>query len=220
VARPGKRAQRRETSTAKIIDAAERLFVERGYVETTMQDVVREAGTSIGNLYFYFENKDDLLQAVVERSVIEGHRLGDELAAKVAPGPARLAVVVFASASFRLSPGSRPLAILTQTSGYVVAEQVATRSAERIRRYLAENLPDLDPGSMDYASRIWAAAGRGAIEAHVRFATMSFVDLAAYLTRWDLRGVGVPEDQIDEAIAVARRIVPGMTGDHDDSQSL
>jgi AcrR family transcriptional regulator len=213
VARPGKRAQRRETSTAKIIEAAERLFVERGYVETTMQDVVREAGTSIGNLYFYFENKDDLLHAVVEKAVIEGHRLGDELAAKVAPGPARLAVVVFSSSAFRLTPGSRALAILTLTSGYVVADQVATRSAERIRRYLAENLPDLDPREMDYASRIWAAAGRGAVEAHVRYATMNVLDLAAYLTRWDLRGVGVPEDQIDEALAIARRIVQSTTED-------
>ena len=207
--RQGKRALRREVSTAKIIDAAERLFAERGYVQTTMQDVVKEADTSIGNLYFYFGNKDDLLQAVVERALDEGHRLGDLLAAKAAPGPARLAVVVFANASILLAPGSRVLAILSQTTGNAVSERVGTRNAERIRRYLEENLPDFDPGLLDYASRIWTGAGRGAIEAHVRSATMSVPDLAAFVTRWDLRGVGVPEDQIDEAIAVARRLVPG-----------
>src|SRR6185503_18968685 len=93
------------------------------------------------------------------------------------------------------------------TSSYVVAEQITQRSAERIRRYLEENLPGLEPGLRDYASRIWAGAGRGAIQAQVQYGTMNVLELAAFLTRWDLRGVGVPEDQIDEAIAIARRMI-------------
>lgn len=41
-----------------ILRAAARLFVKKGYEATTMQDIVRAANTSIGNVYFYFENKE------------------------------------------------------------------------------------------------------------------------------------------------------------------
>ncbi|MEX2284065.1 MAG: helix-turn-helix domain-containing protein [Gemmatimonadota bacterium] len=193
-------------STARILEAAERLFSERGFAQTTMQDIVADAGTSIGNLYFYFENKDQLLQALVENALAEAHRRGDELAARVAPGPARMAVVMFSNASVLLAPGSRLLAILKQTSGNVLADHVATRNSDRIRRYMADNLPQLDPALLDYASRVWTGAGRGAIEAHTRQSELDLWDTAEFAVRWNLRGVGVPENQIDEAVAVARRI--------------
>lgn len=206
MARSGNRTKRRQETTARIIEAAERLFADRGFDQTTMQDVVEEAGTSIGNLYFYFQNKDELLQAVVDGVVREGHRVGDELAVKVAPGPARLAIATFASVYVLLAPGSRALAIFTQTGG-VAGEQIATRNADRIHRYLCENVPELDPDVCNYASRIWTGAARGAIQAHVQHGTLSTLQLATFLTRWNLRGIGVAEDQIDEAIDMAVRMV-------------
>src|SRR2546425_11549934 len=46
--------QRRQAMRKRIITAARDLFVRQGYQPTTMQQIVQEAGTSIGNCYFYF----------------------------------------------------------------------------------------------------------------------------------------------------------------------
>jgi AcrR family transcriptional regulator len=44
-----------------IIEAAGKLFALEGYEATTMKKIADEAGTSIGNMYFYFPNKEELM---------------------------------------------------------------------------------------------------------------------------------------------------------------
>jgi AcrR family transcriptional regulator len=50
-----------------MIDAAVKLFSDRGYQETTVQDIAAEAGVATGSVYIYFASKDALLNAVNER---------------------------------------------------------------------------------------------------------------------------------------------------------
>ena len=68
-AEPRKRPrQRRSTETvARMLDAAARIYDERGYRATTTNNVAEEAGVSIGSLYQYFPNKDALLVALADR---------------------------------------------------------------------------------------------------------------------------------------------------------
>jgi TetR/AcrR family transcriptional regulator, cholesterol catabolism regulator len=54
----GSRADRR---IQQITDAATRLFVERGYEETSVQDVAESIGMLKGSLYYYMRTKEDLL---------------------------------------------------------------------------------------------------------------------------------------------------------------
>jgi AcrR family transcriptional regulator len=54
-----------------IIDAALRLFRERGYDETTMRAIAAEAGVSVGNAYYYFRSKEHLIQAFYDRAQVE-----------------------------------------------------------------------------------------------------------------------------------------------------
>ena len=49
------------------MDAALRLFEERGYEKTTMRAVAQEAGVSLGNAYYYFAAKDHLVQGFYDR---------------------------------------------------------------------------------------------------------------------------------------------------------
>ena len=51
----------------QILDAAEKLFYERGYDRTSVQDVLDVLGMSKGGFYHYFDAKDSVLQAVIER---------------------------------------------------------------------------------------------------------------------------------------------------------
>lgn len=59
------RARRRED----LLDAAERLFAERGVAPTTVEDVAAAAEVGKGTLYLYFENKDALFGAVAGRAL-------------------------------------------------------------------------------------------------------------------------------------------------------
>ena len=51
----------------RILEAALRLFAERGYEATTMRDVAREAGASLGLAYRYFASKEEFALALYMR---------------------------------------------------------------------------------------------------------------------------------------------------------
>jgi len=51
----------------ELMDAAEQLFVEKGYEHTSASDIIRKVGVAQGTFYYYFESKDDILNAVIDR---------------------------------------------------------------------------------------------------------------------------------------------------------
>jgi AcrR family transcriptional regulator len=50
----------------RIVEAAYRALVKRGYHETSMKDIAAEAGVAPGLAHYYFETKEDLLVAAIE----------------------------------------------------------------------------------------------------------------------------------------------------------
>jgi AcrR family transcriptional regulator len=55
-----------EDRREQIIDAAMHVFSEKGFTKATNKDVAREAGITPGLIYYYFESKEKLLEAMVE----------------------------------------------------------------------------------------------------------------------------------------------------------
>src|SRR5579883_1824372 len=55
-----------EDRREQIIDAAMRVFAQKGFTKSTNKDVAREAGITPGLIYYYFESKETLLKAVLE----------------------------------------------------------------------------------------------------------------------------------------------------------
>ena len=51
----------------QIIEAATRVFAQKGFRRATTREVAREAGISEGTIYNYFEDKDALLMAILQR---------------------------------------------------------------------------------------------------------------------------------------------------------
>ncbi|KFU77565.1 TetR/AcrR family transcriptional regulator [Amycolatopsis lurida] len=51
-----------EETKSLIVATALRLFAENGYDRTTMRAIAAEAGVSVGNAYYYFASKDQLIQ--------------------------------------------------------------------------------------------------------------------------------------------------------------
>ncbi len=57
-------AARPSTKTAAIYAAAVRVFAEKGFANTTMQDIARAAGVGKGTIYQYVKSKEDLFYEV------------------------------------------------------------------------------------------------------------------------------------------------------------
>ncbi|MBN2404981.1 MAG: TetR/AcrR family transcriptional regulator [Coriobacteriia bacterium] len=55
----------------RILDAAMRLFVDKGYHPTTIPDIVKASGTSIGAVYHHFEGKEDLARQLHQQVIAE-----------------------------------------------------------------------------------------------------------------------------------------------------
>ena len=69
--RTEKMQRRVEDRRKSILVAAEKLFAENGFEATTMKDITKVAKTSIGNLYFYFPNKEDLMLNLIDELIGE-----------------------------------------------------------------------------------------------------------------------------------------------------
>ncbi len=55
----------REERRVRIIRTACRLFAEKGYHSATMPDIAQALGMSVGNLYNYFESKEELAREIM-----------------------------------------------------------------------------------------------------------------------------------------------------------
>ena len=63
-----RRKREKEMRKSSIIDAAEKVFFQKGFEAATMDDVAEKAELSKGTLYLYFSSKEDLYMAITHRS--------------------------------------------------------------------------------------------------------------------------------------------------------
>jgi AcrR family transcriptional regulator len=57
----------REARRAELVSAAAQVFAQRGVANTAVNDIVKAAGVAQGTFYLYFDAKDDVVLAVVDR---------------------------------------------------------------------------------------------------------------------------------------------------------
>lgn len=62
---------RSEETRARILEAALKLFRERGFDEATMRDIANEAAVATGAAYYYFPSKEAIVMAFYRRSSSE-----------------------------------------------------------------------------------------------------------------------------------------------------
>lgn len=151
-----------ERTRALIVDAALGLFRERGYERTTIRAIAQAAGVSVGNAYYYFSSKEELVQGFYDQlaaahvaAVAEPLAAGTDLAERLrATLLAWLAVAepyhalggrFFAVAA---QPGSRlsPFSPDSHTAREVSLElyrEVISGSSIRVADELAADLPEL-----------------------------------------------------------------------------
>lgn len=147
-------------TVSRILDAAEVLFAERGFTETSLRTITSTAGVNLAAVNYHFGSKKELIQAVFERFLTPfTDSLAAELDRRVAAGE-RLSVEGLLESLYRVGMGSlaaksrdpqRFMRLLglayTQYQGHL-RRFIVSRYGDSYRRFaglLAQALPGLDP---------------------------------------------------------------------------
>ena len=156
------KVRKSDETRARILETALTMFRERGYDETTMRGIAKEAGVAVGNAYYYFKSKEQLIQAFYGRTHEAHAALSAPVLDKQRTLESRLRGVMhakldsvedyhaFSGVLFRTAADPRsPLNPFSEESAAVRAEstelfrQVVEESTTRIPRDLREELPRL-----------------------------------------------------------------------------
>jgi AcrR family transcriptional regulator len=70
-----RREERKAQNRAKLLEAARKVFAEKGYGEATARDIVRETDLATGTFYNYFEDKQDAFMALLDEMAEKGRAI-------------------------------------------------------------------------------------------------------------------------------------------------
>lgn len=171
--------KRMEARKDQILTAAERVFSQKGFHQSTIAEIAREAGVSDATIYEYFPNKEELLFSIP----FEATRKGKEsLAAhlKFIRGAAnKLRAIIYGYLHFyHTHPDYASVALLIlkpnrdflKTGAYQVVREWSRQTIEVIKEGMAsgEFRPDTDPylvrsavlGTIEHNVISWVLLGR------------------------------------------------------------
>jgi len=161
----------------QVLDAAAECFRRRGFHAASMAEIAKTAGMSPGHIYNLFENKDDIIAAIVERDceevlgrIAEFQQAGDLLEqmlasteqaidehSQVAEAALQLEVLAEASRNARLA------AVVHQSQA-----QVNRKAQELIRQSLGEQADQLPPEEIQGRALLLGALFNGLTVLSVR----------------------------------------------------
>jgi TetR/AcrR family fatty acid metabolism transcriptional regulator len=130
LARPAPDADKR----LLILDAATRVFAERGFFSAQVADIARRAGIAAGTVYLYFRSKDDILISLFDRTMQDAIRDGHTVLEAIADPTERLRRI--ARLHLERLGRDRDLAVVFQVELRQSTKFMARLSATRLRTYL------------------------------------------------------------------------------------
>ena len=192
----GKREMASEARRKLLMEAAVTCFAESGIARTSMRDIARKAGVSIGNLYNHFPGRDDLIAEIAKMEteglsgIVEAARACGERGAAVEtfvmryfdhcaePVSAVLTIEITSEALRnpeigRLFSGNRSMLIANLTEAMSLERPGLTRAEEESHRQTAGLILDTVEG---FALRA-GLGGKPATDAD-KLALMAFIDRA------------------------------------------
>jgi AcrR family transcriptional regulator len=156
------RRARGEQTRQLILETALRLFRERGYAETTMRAIAKEAGVAVGNAYYYFDSTEHLIQGFYDRNQAAHRAAAEQVLATERDFAARLRGVLnagidvnapyhsFAATFFKTAAEpSSPLSPFSSESSpsreaaIAIFREVVDGSSARLDPELRKELPEL-----------------------------------------------------------------------------
>ncbi|MFE0136948.1 TetR family transcriptional regulator [Streptomyces sp. NPDC059037] len=177
----GLRARARRTMRAELAALALELFTERGFDETTVEDIARAAGLSKRSFFRYFPSKEDVVFGAVESMAEE---IADEVRGRPADeAPWDCLHQVLRAWQQRIHGSGQELAELTLIEATPslrarlhqrrdamraqVADALAQRPDTKLDAFTADVLTSSAAAALDAADREWLRSGGAADRAEL-----------------------------------------------------
>jgi AcrR family transcriptional regulator len=122
---------------APILDAASRLFVDRGFGSTSMQDIANEVGISKALLYYYFESKEDILASLADQMPVAARVASSAVVARGDMAPAQTLRALVAKHATLIIDGRQQFRVIDREEAHLPAP--VFKNAQRAKRLLLDN---------------------------------------------------------------------------------
>jgi AcrR family transcriptional regulator len=173
--RPGSRAEQRQRTEARILDAATQVFFGAGYDRATIRAVASAAGVDPGLVMHYFGSKQELYRRVIDAAPVP----------EFSETPAEATEQILAGLADRLaSPPAASLALLRSMLTNPEAADAATTGIARYEAQIAQAIP--------------------ADDADLRAAIISAVTLGITVSRHLIKSDGLATADPDQVIGLLR----------------
>ena len=183
----------------RILSASVRMFIERGYKETTMLDIIKAAGVSAGTFQNIFHTKDGVLMELVEVMFVNQFGIADQIVGEDADPVLRYAVETSVQLTLaELNENLRQIYVEAYTQPKV-AELVSEKMAGELCGIFDTYLPGYSQSDF-YEMDIGTA---GIMRSYMARRCDKYFTLQKKLERFlaiCLRAYKVPEDKVEQTI--------------------
>jgi AcrR family transcriptional regulator len=128
---PGRtlRDVQRETTRARLVDAAQESFVTTSYTATTIDEIVRRAGVTRATFYLHFGSKSNIVPELSRRLKLLSAGLDEHLGIAIRAGD-RVSIRAWLAAAFQFWDEIRPLAVAIEEAASIEPQVRDLRQAD------------------------------------------------------------------------------------------
>ena len=202
------RNKRSSEKIQRITDIARGLFIQNGYDDTSVRDILKEAGISTGSLYNFFHNKEEILLYIYKDILEQINRTSREITSGLDNPLLRFSVSIALQAIVFMNNRSKKNIYFAAFQSRLVEEYIIKQNFSLVKSILEE----ADLYFTGHEIRIRTVALNACINSVLKDCLLLQPDLEDHqiyslLIRIGLAEFDVPDGQIDSVIRKTRQLV-------------
>ena len=128
-----KKGERRKQ---ELLQIAYRMFLQKGYEETSVDEIISQAGIAKGTYYYYFETKEQMLEEVIGMMIEQEMQAAEQILQTDLPVPQKIVGII---TSLRPAPAESPIEeALKQPENIIMHDKIQKKLIESVTPLLSE----------------------------------------------------------------------------------